>query len=80
MKIEISKPEFIKAWQMAERSSSVRSTVGSLGGVLVNALDDKVLLSATDLKTTVKCLAGGASVLNEGSPQPIKTLVFYNHG
>jgi len=75
MKIEISKSEFLKVWQMAERSSSSRSTVGSLGGVLVNAADDKVLLSATDLKTSIKCTAGGTNVLKEGSAIfPVKVL------
>ncbi|MCL2008934.1 MAG: DNA polymerase III subunit beta [Synergistaceae bacterium] len=67
MKIEISRSEFLKVWQMAERSSSSKSTVGSLGGVLVTAADNKVLLSATDLKTSIKCAADGVNVLKEGS-------------
>ena len=67
MKIEISRSEFLKAWQMAERSSSMKSTVGYLGGVLVTAVEDKVSLSATDLKTSIKCAAGGTNVLKEGS-------------
>ena len=67
MKIEISRSEFLKAWQMAERSSSARSTVGSLGGVLATAMEDKVMLSATDLKTSIKCVAGGTNVLKDGS-------------
>jgi DNA polymerase-3 subunit beta len=67
MKVEISRSEFLKAWQMAERSSSTRSTVGSLGGVLVTAEGDKVSLSATDLKTSIKCAADGTEVLKGGS-------------
>ena len=75
MKIEISRPEFIKAWQMAERSSGTKSTVGSLSGVLVTAENDKVLLSATDLKTSIKCAADGVSVSKEGSAIfPVKLL------
>jgi DNA polymerase-3 subunit beta len=75
MKVEIHRSEFLKAWQMAERSSSAKSTVGSLGGVLVTAEDDKVLLSATDLKTAIKCSAAGANVLQNGSSIfPVKVL------
>ena len=75
MKIEISRPEFLKTWLMAERSSSTRSTVGSLGGVFVTTEEDKVLLSATDLKTSIRCAAGGTNVLKEGSAIfPVKIL------
>jgi len=75
MKIEITRSEFLKTWQMAERSSNTKSTVGSLGGVLVTASGDKVSLSATDLKTSIKCSAGGINVLKEGSAIfPVKVL------
>ena len=75
MKIEITRSEFIKTWQMAERSSSTKSTVGSLGGVLVTISDDKASLSATDLKTSIKCAADGVKVLKEGSAIfPVKVL------
>jgi DNA polymerase-3 subunit beta len=75
MKIDIVRPEFMKAWQMAERSSSTRSTVASLGGVLVVAEGDRVLLEATDLKTSIRCLAGGISVSEDGTAiLPVKLL------
>jgi len=75
MKIEITRSEFLRTWQMAERSSSTKSTVGSLGGVLVTASGDKVSLAATDLKTSIKCSAGGINVLKEGSAIfPVKVL------
>ena len=67
MKIDIVRSEFLKAWQMAERSSSTKSTVGSLGGVLLTADGDKVMLEATDLKTSIRCLAGGVRVSRDGS-------------
>ena len=67
MKIDIVRPEFLKAWQMAERSSSTKSTIGSLGGVLLIADGEKVMLEATDLKTSIRCSAGGVRVSQDGS-------------
>jgi DNA polymerase-3 subunit beta len=75
MKIDIVRPEFMKAWQMAERSSSSRSTFASLGGVLVVADGDRAFLEATDLKTSIRCVTGGISVSEEGSAIfPVKLL------
>ncbi|GHS85092.1 DNA polymerase III subunit beta [Synergistales bacterium] len=77
MKIEINKPEFLKSWQMAERAGSLKSAVSSLGGVLVSVADDKVYLSATDLRTSVKCEAKGVTSLSgieNGAVFPIKIL------
>ncbi len=67
MKIDIVRPEFLKAWQMAERSSSTKSTIGSLGGVLLIAEGERVVLEATDLKTSIRCSAGGVRVSRDGS-------------
>jgi DNA polymerase-3 subunit beta len=75
MRIDIVRPEFLKAWQMAERCSSTRSTLSSVGGVFLAADEDKVLLSATDLKTSIRCVAGGVSVSENGSAVlPVKLL------
>lgn len=67
MKIDIVRSEFMKAWQMAERSSSTKSTIGSLGGVLLTADGDRVTLEATDLKTSIRCSAEGVRVSKDGS-------------
>lgn len=75
MKIDIIRSDFLKAWQMAERSSSTKSTIGSLGGVLLSAENDRVQLSATDLKTSVRCTAEGVEVSQDGSAiLPVKLL------
>ncbi|GHV34318.1 DNA polymerase III subunit beta [Synergistales bacterium] len=79
MKIEINKPEFLKSWQMAERAGSLKSAISSLGGVLVSAASDKIYLSATDLRTSVKCEAKGITSLSgdgleTGAVFPIKIL------
>ncbi|MDR1621984.1 MAG: DNA polymerase III subunit beta [Synergistaceae bacterium] len=75
MKIDIVRSEFLKAWQMAERCTSTRSTLSSVGGVFLAADEDKVLLSATDLKTSIRCTAGGVSVSQNGSAiLPVKLL------
>jgi DNA polymerase-3 subunit beta len=75
MKIDVVRSEFLKTWQMAERCSSTRSTLSSVGGVFLAADEDKVLLSATDLKTAIRCAAEGVSVLQNGSAiLPVKLL------
>jgi DNA polymerase-3 subunit beta len=75
MKIDIVRSEFLKAWQMAERCSSTRSTLSSVGGVFLTADEEKVLLSATDLKTSIRCVAGGVNVSENGSAiLPVKLL------
>ncbi|MDR1978649.1 MAG: DNA polymerase III subunit beta [Synergistaceae bacterium] len=75
MKINIVRSEFLRAWQMAERCSSTRSTVSSLAGVFLDANEDRVLLSATDLKTSIRCVAEGVSVARNGTAiLPVKLL------
>ncbi|MDR2522642.1 MAG: DNA polymerase III subunit beta [Synergistaceae bacterium] len=75
MKIEIIRSDFLKTWQMAERSSSAKSTLSSLSGVLVTAEGEEVWLSATDLKTSIRCAAEGVNVIREGAAiLPVKLL------
>ncbi|GHS96141.1 DNA polymerase III subunit beta [Synergistales bacterium] len=77
MKIEINKPEFLKSWQIAERAGSLKSAISSLGGVSVSASSDTIYLSATDLRTSVKCEAKGVTSLSgieSGVVFPIKIL------
>ena len=75
MKIDIARSEFLKAWQMAERCTSTRSTLSSIGGVLLVADEEKALLLATDIKTSIRCAASGVSVSQNGSAiLPVKLL------
>lgn len=67
MKLELNRTEFLKAWQMAERSSSTKSTVSAAGGILLTAGTDSVVLEATDFKTAIRCFAGGVNVASSGS-------------
>ncbi len=69
MRLQINKGEFMKNWQIAERSTSSKSTINSLTGILLKASgqDDEntVRLEATDLKTSVKCISRGILVEEE---------------
>ena len=66
MKLELNRLEFLKAWQMAERSSSAKSALAAAGGILVTAGEETVL-EATDFKTAIRCTAPGAQTITPGS-------------
>ncbi len=79
MKLQINRTEFMKHWQIAERCISSKSAINALTGVLVKAVNEAgesiVRLEATDLKTSVKCVAGGALTEEEGEVVlPVKTV------
>jgi len=60
MKIEITRKDFIKSWQLAERFKD--------NGVFIEADNDGVVtLKATNFKTSIKCRAEGVNVLESGS-------------
>lgn len=67
MKLQIEKSEFIKWWQFAERITNPKNAIASLGGVLCTVTEGGVVLEATDLKTSVRCLAQGMSANEKGS-------------
>ena len=68
MKLEIERQDFLKAWQNAEKLSDAKSTKDAIAGVLITAKDDNsVILEATDLKTSIRCTAKGANVLEPGT-------------
>ena len=70
MRLQINKTEFMKYWQIAERTTSTKSTINSLTGIFLKAgasgSDTSVTLEATDLKTSVKCISQGVLVEEEG--------------
>ena len=66
MKVELNRMEFLKAWQMAEHSSSSKTTVNAAAGILINA-GDETTLEATDFKTSIRCSAAGVQTLTPGS-------------
>ena len=79
VRLQINKGEFMKNWQIAERSTSSKSTINSLTGILLKASgqDDEntVRLEATDLKTSVKCISRGILVEEEGEAVlPVKVV------
>ena len=75
MILEINRVEFLKAWQAAERSCSVKSSVAAATGILIKADENGVSLEATDFKTAVKCVAEGVTVLEAGRAiLPVKLL------
>lgn len=67
MKIKLDRLEFLKAWQMAERSSSTKSTISAVSGILITASEAETHLQATDFKTAIRCLAQGVRTVSPGS-------------
>ena len=68
MKLEIERQDFLKAWQNAEKQSDSKSTKDAIAGVLITASEDNtVILEATDLKTSIRCTAKGANVIEPGT-------------
>lgn len=67
MKLLVDKTKFLKSWALAERGAGHRSTISVLSGVKCEATFDGVYLSATDLKTSISCLADGVEIISEGS-------------
>lgn len=70
MKLELDRQNFIKAWQIAEKfapTGTAKTTQNSLNGIFVKASENnEITLEATDLKTSVRCKAEGANVLEPG--------------
>ena len=65
----------MKYWSMAERVTGAKSTMVTLASVLCVANEDGVVLNSTDLKTTVRIKAEGATVLEPGiSILPLKVV------
>ena len=65
MKLELDRLEFLKAWQMAERSSGTKNTLSAVNGILVT-VGDETLLEATDFKTALRCTASGVRTITPG--------------
>ena len=51
IKIKLDQLEFLKAWQMAERSSSTKSTISAVSGILITASEAET--AETRTQTTV---------------------------
>ena len=82
MKLEITKQEFMKSWQIAERTVNPRSTITSLTGILCRpaTVETAVLLEATDLKTSVTCVVEGVRVIEEGETYELRIESVGNKG
>ncbi|GAB1428510.1 DNA polymerase III subunit beta [Aminivibrio sp.] len=70
MRLQINKSEFLKSWQITERSTSSKSTINALTGIFIKTRESEdgntVLLEATDLKTSIKSISRGVLVEEEG--------------
>ena len=67
MKLKLKRQDFIKAWQIAEKVAETKTTKEATSGIFITASDDgQVILEATDLKTSVRCKAEGAEVIEPG--------------
>ena len=68
MKLELKRQDFLKAWQTAEKTAMSKSMMDILNSIRINATyDGNITLEATDLKTSVKCKAEGAAVIEPGT-------------
>ena len=73
MKISVSKETFIKSWNIAERNAVTSGSMNIFSTVYLRAEMTGVELQATDIRTSVKCRAGGVTVLEPGEAVvPIK--------
>ena len=67
MILELDRQTFIKTWNIAEKSADAKNTKDSISGIFITANEDGIVtLEATDLKTAVKCKAGGVTVKEPG--------------
>ena len=67
MKLRVQKTEFNRWWQYAERVTSTKNTISSLGGVLCTISEENITLEATDLKTSIRCTPSGISADETGA-------------
>ncbi|MBR1656911.1 MAG: DNA polymerase III subunit beta [Synergistaceae bacterium] len=67
MKLELERQDFLKAWQTAEKFTSVKTAKDSTRGILITAAEDNsVILKATDLNTSISFKAKGVNVIEPG--------------
>lgn len=67
MKLELERADFLKAWQTAEKYTPSKTTMDALNGICITASENNsVTLEATDLKSSIKCSAKGANVIEAG--------------
>ncbi|MBQ7544190.1 MAG: DNA polymerase III subunit beta [Synergistaceae bacterium] len=66
MKLELERSAFLKAWQVAEKYAASKTTLDALNGIRITADNGTVTLEATDLKSSVKCRAKGAVIIEPG--------------
>ena len=73
MKISVNKETFIKSWNIAERNAVTSGSMNIFSTVYIRADMNEVELQATDIRTSVKCKAGGVTVVEPGEAVvPIK--------
>ncbi|MBC7323050.1 MAG: DNA polymerase III subunit beta, partial [Acetomicrobium sp.] len=66
MRIKINDQKLIRSWQITERTSRGPKTSAILSGIYVKAYNNDVILMATDLKTSIKCLIHDVTIEEEG--------------
>ena len=73
MKISVTKEAFIKNWSIAERNVATSGSMNIFSTVYIRADMEGAELQATDIRTSVKCKAGGVTVMEPGEAViPIK--------
>ena len=67
MKLTIPRDSLLSGLQLAGRAVSARSTLPSLGGILLAAADDVLTLRATDMELGITQTLSGANIERDGT-------------
>lgn len=66
MKVKLNRSDFLKSWNLTERSAASGSTMNIFSTIRLTASEEKTELQATDIKTSIICRAAGVTVLEPG--------------
>lgn len=66
MKININQNELYKSINIVQKAVSSRTTLPILSGILIEAIDNKLILTATDLELGIKTYSD-CEIIEEGS-------------
>ncbi|MDO5562148.1 MAG: DNA polymerase III subunit beta [Synergistaceae bacterium] len=66
MKLKVNKKQFIQSWSLAERSTTSSTSMSILSSVFIKASEEEVTMQATDVRTSIICMALGVVVEEPG--------------
>ena len=69
MELKFEKDELLKTVQILQGVASSRSTLPILSNILINASEERIEMSATDLEIGIRILVDGEIVAKEGQEE-----------